>query len=146
MRRRWTIWRGNPNANVRLAQVAVTGAMTAGAISGGDSSLLNIVALVCVAASAWFEGRYADAVAEYWPVPVRRGTLLRMGLGFALLIGGWVGPAKNERLGSASRNAISGGALFGGLGLISGASARFVLSDLARYASRKLQERLDDDF
>ena len=145
MRRRWRVWRGNPNASVRLGQIAVLGAAVAGAISRGDDSLLNIVALLFVAASAWFEGKYADAVYEYSPSPVRRGALMRLGTGIVLVLGGWWVPTLFETSQRGWIDSLAAAALFGGLALISGASARLLMSDGARYAGRKLQERLDDD-
>jgi hypothetical protein len=137
MRRRWRIWRGNPNASVRLGLVAVLGAFIAGALSGGNSSLYNVIALLFVVASAWYEGHYADAVSTFLPAAVRRGALIRFGAGALVLASAWLMPDGFERFSTA--------ALFGGLALVSGASARLAMSDGARYAARKLQERLDDD-
>jgi hypothetical protein len=145
MRRRWRIWRSNPNANLRLGQVAVLGASLAGALSGGEHPLLNIVALLFVAATAWFEGRYADAMAEFLPAQVRRGAFIRLGAGVLMLLAGWRLPGLLDLDRDGWVEALAAAGLFGGLALILGASARFLMSDGARYAGRKLQERLDDD-
>jgi hypothetical protein len=146
MRRRWRNWRGNPNASVRLGQIAVLGALVAGAVSRGDNSLVNIIALLFVAASAWSEGKYADAVHEFWPSQVRRGALIRLAVGVLLVLGSLLLPGLIDSSDRGPIDALTWATLFGGLALVCGASARLLMSDGARYAGRKLQERLDDDF
>ncbi|MEZ4495521.1 MAG: hypothetical protein R2845_01795 [Thermomicrobiales bacterium] len=143
---RWRIWRGNPNSDARLALVAVAGAFVAGAAGRGDSSLFNILGLICCALAGWYDGRYANAVGEFWPAAVRRGAVVRAGIGFALLTVGWWAPEITEAGSDGLREALFAGMLFGGAALILGAFARFAMTDLMRYAGRKLQERLDDDF
>ena len=146
MLRRWRIWRGNPNASVRLGQITALGAGLAGTVSRGDNSVLNIVAVIFMGATAWFDGTYADAVAEFLPRQVRRGALIRLGAGLLLLVGSWRLPDLFDTTQREWIEALTTGALFGGLALILGASARILMSDGARYAGRKVQERLDDDF
>ncbi|MCC6704550.1 MAG: hypothetical protein IT334_06715 [Thermomicrobiales bacterium] len=146
MRRRWRIWRGNPAANVRLAQAATFGAALFGAIGRGDSSLLNTLALIGVAATGWFEARYADAVGDFLPQAVKRGALARLAAGAALLLAGWWVPGLLGDPRSGWMDALCAGALFAGAALMLGGIARLVMTVGMRYAGRKLQERLDDDF
>ena len=83
---------------------------------------------------------------QRWPAAVRRGAVLRAGVGFALLTVGWWAAEITEAGSNGLREALFAGMLFGGAALILGAFARFAMTDLMRYAGRKLQERLDDDF
>jgi len=146
VRRRWRIWRGNPAANVRLAQVTTLGAALFGALGRGDSSLFNMLALIGVAATGWYEARYADAVGDFLPEAVKRGAILRLAAGAALLLAGWWGPDRLADDRSGWPEAASAAALFGGAALMLGGIARLVMTVGMRYAGRKLQERLDDDF
>ena len=146
MRRRWRRWRANPASNTRLALIAIVASALAGVAGGGNSSLFNIIGALCIGMSAWFEGCYASIVGDFLPRSLRTGAILRFagGLGLALL-GWWVPDLRSENY-ATWWDAVSAGCLFGGVALMLSGVARLVATDFARYASRKLQDRLDDDF
>lgn len=153
-------WLNNPDANRILAMLAVALAGTAGFIAAwlrdaldrgtaghSATSLLIALALLAAAASAWFEGRYGDALGEFLPAAVRRGGIIRLLLGIVTSLAGCVlATALSGEGHPALLIAAFTGVLFSGLGLLLGGAARLLMSDGARYAGRKLQERLDDDF
>jgi hypothetical protein len=146
MKRRWSVWRANPNTHVQLAVIALHGAIAAGALSRGNHSFLIMAALLLVATSAWQEGAYADAVGDYLPQAVQTGTWLRLSSGVILLAGIWIVPALVAVEGRRWWELVGTGALFGGLALMCGGAARLLMTSGARAAGRALQDRLDDDY
>jgi hypothetical protein len=154
------VWLNNPDTNRTLALAAAGLAGTAGFIAGwlreelqrgttghSAASLLIVLALLAVAATAFFDGRYGDALGEFRPAMVRRGGFIRLLLGLAASLGGCVAATALSGEGRpAPLIAAGNGVLFVGLALLLGGAARLLMSDGARYAGRKLQERLDDDF
>ncbi len=159
MRRRWRTVLDNPDANRIFALIAAALAGAAGFAAAwlrdelergttahSATSLLIVAAVLLAAASALFEGRYGDALGEFLPASVRRGGLLRLLLGVGVgLAGCIVATALNDDSTPVWVIAAANGALLAGLALVLGGAARLMMSDGARYAARKVQERLDDD-
>lgn len=117
----------------------------AGGLARSDRPFLVMLALLCVMATAWFEGSYADALGDFWPSELRRGGLLRLLGGLAATLGGCLLIDLANDSGSVWPEIAVHVAIFGGLALLLGGAARLLMIDGMRYAGRKLQERLDDD-
>lgn len=160
MPRRRRAWLDNPDSNRILAMLAVALAGTAGFVAGwlrdvldrgttghSAASLLIVLALLAVVAAGWFDGRYGDVLGEFLPAAVRRGGIIRLLIGITASLAGCVVATALSGAGRpAFLIATATGGLFAGLALLLGGAARLLMSDGARYAGRKLQERLDDDF
>lgn len=146
MPRRWRTWRGNPGSYAQIGAITTAAAGLTGAASGGDRSVFIMLALVFTAATGWYEGRYAEAVGEYWPRVVRRGALIRLGLGVLFIIAGWFITAIDDFDDKSWIDTVAAGLLFCGLALVVAGAARLIMTVGAQYVGRKLQDRLDDDF
>jgi uncharacterized membrane protein YeaQ/YmgE (transglycosylase-associated protein family) len=118
-----------------------------GTTAHSAASLLIVAALLCVAASGVLEGRYGDALGEFLPARVRRGGVLRVLLGIAGALGGCALATMLDGDDYPMLVVAAGnGLLYVGLAVLLGGVTRLLMSDGARYAGRKVQERLDDDF
>jgi MFS family permease len=160
MRRRRRALLDNPDANRILAMAAAALAGAAGFVAAwlravlergttahSAASFLIVLALLCVGAAGLFEGRYGDTLGEYLPAQVRRGGLLRVLLGVSAALAGCVlATVLNDDEHPAILIAAANGVLYTGLAMLLGGVARLAMSDGARHAGRKVQERLDDEF
>jgi len=115
--------------------------------AGSVTFLIDVTALLVATGSAVLDGQYASILGDFEPNSLRRGSLLRLVIGVLGMLLGCV-VASMDLAGSKGEliKAIAYGALFAGIALALGGMIRILLVDGARYASEKVQERLDDDY
>jgi hypothetical protein len=156
MRYRWDRFFSNPSLLHRVSQamialsaiIAFFAAFLRESRSAGSSTyLIDVAALLAAIVSAIFDGQYASILGDFQPNSLRRGSLLRLMIGvLAMLLGCVVASMDFEPRDGDLIQAAAYGVLFAGIALALGGVIRILLVDGARYASEKVQERLDDDY
>ena len=156
MRNRWDRFFSNPRLLHRVSQaMIVLSAVIAffaaylreSRSAGSVTYLIDVAALLVAIGSAVLDGQYASILGDFQPDRLRRGSLFRLATGvIGMLLGCMV--ASVDRSGNSGDliKAAAYGLLFAGIALALGGVIRILLVDGARYASEKVQERLDDDY
>jgi hypothetical protein len=117
--------------------------------SGARSAtyLLDVLAILIGLASAFFEARVANLLADFPAPSLRRGSLLRLLAGVLLTVGGCMAVAwMDDDAAPDAVAALATGVPAAGLVLLLNGLVRLALVEGARYAADKVQERLDDDY
>jgi uncharacterized membrane protein len=157
MRYRWDRFFSNPRRLHRVSQamIALSAVIAFFAAylrdnrsAGSGTYLIDVAALLVAICSAVLDGQYASILGDFQPNSLRRGSLLRLVIGvFGMLLGCVVASTTDlSRSGGDLIIATAYGVLFAGIALALGGVIRILLVDGARYASEKVQERLDDDY
>jgi hypothetical protein len=156
MRHRWDRFFSNPRVLHRVSQAMIAlsaviaffaAYLREGRSAGSVTFLIDVTALLVAIGSAVLDGQYASLLGDFQPNSLRRGSLLRLVTGVLGMLLGCV-VASMDLVGSKGDliKAIAYGVLFAGIALALGGVIRILLLDGARYASEKVQERLDDDY
>jgi hypothetical protein len=156
MRYRWDRFFSNPRLlhHVSQAMIALSAIIAFfaaylrdGLSAGSITYLIDAAALLVAIGSAVLDGQYASILGDFQPNSLRRGSLLRLVIGvLGMLLGCVVASMDFSRSGGDIITATAYGVLFAGIALGLGGLIRILLVDGARYASEKVQERLDDDY
>ena len=156
MRRRWDLFFSNPRRLHRVSQAMIAlsaviaffaAYLREGRSAGSVTFLIDVVALLVAIGSAVLDGQYASMLGDFQPNALRRGSLLRLAIGvLGMLLGCIVASMDLSQSGGDLIKSAAYGVLFAGIALALGGVVRILLVDGARYASEKVQERLDDDY
>lgn len=155
MPKRWDHFLANPRSLHRAslalvvlcAVVAIASTLLRQRTGSSSTYLLDVLALLMAVASAWLDARHASFVGDFVPQQIRRGSLLRLLIGLAAMLGGCVAASiEFDRQGASAIEAIGYGLLFAGVALGLGGLLRLLAVQGANYAAAKVQERLDDDY
>ena len=156
MRYRWDRFFSNPRLMHRVSQAMIAlsaviaffaAYLREGRSAGSVTYLIDVAALLVAIGSAVLDGQYASILGDFQPHSLRRGSLLRLVIGvLGMLLGCVVASMDLSRSSADLITATAYGMLFAGIALALGGVIRILLVDGARYASEKVQERLDDDY
>ena len=156
MRYRWDRFFSNPRLLHRVSQATLAlsaiiaffaAYLRESSSAGSVTFLIDVAALLFAIGSAVLDGQYASILGDFQPNSLRRGSLLRLITGVLGMLLGCV-VASMDLAGSRGDliKAAAYGVLYAGIALALGGVIRILLVDGARYASEKVQERLDDDY